>query len=79
VGNAGTGKTHLATALGFAACTQGQRVRFFTVTGLVTHLLERREERQLERLLAQLGRPDLLFAGRTGLRAVFEGGGRTAL
>jgi DNA replication protein DnaC len=26
----GTGKTRLATALGLAACRQGQRVRFFT-------------------------------------------------
>ena len=66
VGNAGTGKTHLATALGFAACTQGQRVRFFTVTGLVTHLLERREERQLERLLAQLDRHHLLVLDELG-------------
>ncbi len=29
LGNAGTGKTHLATALGFAACAQGRRIRFF--------------------------------------------------
>ena len=35
VGNPGTGKTHLATALGFAACSQGKRVRFTTTTGLV--------------------------------------------
>ena len=28
VGNPGTGKTHLATALGFAACGQGKKVRF---------------------------------------------------
>ena len=33
VGNSGTGKTHLATALGFAACSQGRRVRFFGTTG----------------------------------------------
>ena len=32
LGNAGTGKTHPATALGFAACAQGRRVRFFGVT-----------------------------------------------
>ncbi|MDB4451571.1 ATP-binding protein, partial [bacterium] len=25
IGNSGTGKTHLATALGFAACTQGRK------------------------------------------------------
>jgi DNA replication protein DnaC len=54
LGNSGTGKTHLATALGFAACQQGRRVRFWTVTGLVTQLLERREERQLERFHTQL-------------------------
>ena len=37
-GNSGTGKTHLATALAFAACSQGKRVRFFSTTGLVTEL-----------------------------------------
>ena len=31
---------HLATALGFAACTQGKRVRFASTTALVTELLE---------------------------------------
>ena len=40
MGNPGTGKTHIATALGHAACTQGKRVRFFSVTGLVNQLLE---------------------------------------
>jgi len=47
IGNSGTGKSHLATGLAFAACQQGRRVRFFTATGLVTQLLEKREERQL--------------------------------
>ena len=37
-GNSGTGKTHLATALAFAACAKGKRVRFFSTTGLVTEL-----------------------------------------
>jgi len=40
IGNSGTGKTHLATALGFAACCQGYKVRFFGYTALVTQLLE---------------------------------------
>jgi DNA replication protein DnaC len=61
VGNAGTGKTHLATALGFAACSQGKRVRFYTTTGLVTQLLEAREERTLQRLQKQLDRQDLIL------------------
>lgn len=66
IGNSGTGKTHLATALAFAACQRGQRVRFFTTTGLVTRLLESREERQLERLHRQLERQDLVVLDELG-------------
>jgi DNA replication protein DnaC len=66
IGNSGTGKTHLATALAFAACQMGFRVRFFGVTGLVTQLLERREERQLERFFKQLERVDLLVLDELG-------------
>ena len=66
VGNPGTGKTHLATALGFAACAQGKRVRFVTVTALVTQLLEARESRSLQRLLKQFERSDLLILDELG-------------
>jgi DNA replication protein DnaC len=66
VGNSGTGKTHLATALAFAACAQGRKVRFFTASGLVTLLLEAREERQLERMLKHLQRQDLIVLDELG-------------
>jgi len=66
VGNPGTGKTHLATALGFAACGQGKRVRFITTTALVTQLLEMRENRTLQRLQKQLERLDLLILDELG-------------
>lgn len=66
IGNSGTGKTHLLTALGFAACQQGHRVRFVTATGLVTQLLEHREDRQLERFLKQLERMHLLAIDELG-------------
>jgi DNA replication protein DnaC len=66
VGNSGTGKTHLATALGFSACQQGRRVRFFTATGLVTQLLERREDRQLDRLMSKLERQHLIVLDELG-------------
>jgi len=66
VGNPGTGKTHLATALGFAACSQGKRVRFYTTTGLVTQLLEQRETRTLQRLQKQLERLDLILLDELG-------------
>jgi len=66
VGNPGTGKTHLATALGFAACTSGKRVKFITTTALVTHLLEMRENRNLQRFQKQLDRLDLLILDELG-------------
>ena len=66
IGNSGTGKTHLATALGLAACHEGRKVRFFGVTSLVTQLLESREDRRLERLLKQLNRQDLLILDELG-------------
>lgn len=66
VGNPGTGKTHLATALGFAACSQGKRVKFTTTTALVTQLLEQRENRSLQRLYKQLQRQDVLILDELG-------------
>jgi DNA replication protein DnaC len=66
VGNPGTGKTHLATALGFAACGRGKRVRFTSATGLVNQLLEARDNRALERLQKQLERLDLLILNELG-------------
>ena len=66
MGNSGTGKTHVATALGVAACGQGKRVRFFRVTELITLLLEAREERQLLRLRTQLAKQDLLILDELG-------------
>jgi DNA replication protein DnaC len=66
LGNPGTGKSHIASALGFAACGQGRKVRFSTVTGLVTQLLERREERDLERFQKQLDRFHVLILDELG-------------
>jgi DNA replication protein DnaC len=80
IGNSGTGKSHLATGLAFAACQQGRRVRFFTATGLITQLLEKREERQLERFQKQLERLHLIVLdelgyvpfSKTGAELLFE-------
>jgi len=66
VGNPGTGKTHLAIALGHTACAQGRRVRFMTTSGLVTQLLEAREDRSLRRLLKQMERIELLILDELG-------------
>lgn len=66
VGNSGTGKTHLATALGIAACQQGHKVRFHRVTELITLLLEAREDKELTRFKRQLSRLDLLILDELG-------------
>jgi DNA replication protein DnaC len=84
VGNPGTGKTHLATALGHAACAQGKRVRYYSVTSLVTQLLEAREDRQLDRLLRRLEKNHLLILDefgyvpftKAGAELLFEVAGR---
>ena len=45
LGNSGTGKTHIALALGLAACQHGHRVRFTTAAALVSELIEARDEK----------------------------------
>jgi DNA replication protein DnaC len=80
VGQPGTGKTHLATALGLAACRAGWRVRFYTAAALVNRLEEAQKQYQLERLLHQLDRTDLLICdelgylsfSRTGAELLFQ-------
>jgi len=66
MGSPGTGKTHLATALGMAACGLGKRVRFFRTTELITQLMEARDDRQLTRLRGQLARLDVLILDEFG-------------
>ena len=66
LGNSGTGKTHLALALGRAACQQGYRVRFTTAAALVNDLLEARDDKRLLRLQKQLAKQDLLIVDELG-------------
>lgn len=66
VGNSGTGKTHLALALGLAACQQGQSVLWTTAARLVNDLIEARDEKRLLRLQRQLLKPVLLVIDELG-------------
>lgn len=66
IGSPGTGKTHLAIALGQAACRQGRHVRFFSAATLVNHLEEAQKQYQLERFLKQLDKTDLLICDELG-------------
>ena len=54
LGNSGTGKTHVALALGLAACQKGFTVAFTTAAALVSQLLEARDERRLLKLQRDL-------------------------
>src|SRR5271166_7190251 len=74
IGSPGTGKTHVATALGLAACRQGRRVRFVTAAKLVTRPEEAQKQYQLDRLLAQLDRADLLICDELGYLSLGRGG-----
>ena len=47
MGPSGTGKTHVALALGLAACQKGYTVAFTTAAALVHELMEARDERRL--------------------------------
>ena len=66
IGNSGTGKTHLAIALGMCACRQGLRVKFFNAPGLVTHLLLAQQEHRLIQLEKQWLKQDLVIIDEVG-------------
>jgi DNA replication protein DnaC len=66
LGNSGTGKSHVALALGLAACQRGMSVGFATAAGLVHQLMEARDEKRLLRLQAQLAAHKLLIIDELG-------------
>ena len=80
LGPSGVGKTHIALALGLAACQQGIKVRFTTASAIVHELMEARDEHKLLRLQKQLLTPGLLIIdelgfvplSKTGAELLFE-------
>ena len=51
IGDTGTGKMHLPTSLGVAACRQRRRVRFTTAAELVNDLVEARQKNEVSRVV----------------------------
>ena len=66
LGNSGTGKTHVALALGLAACQKGFSVAFITAASLVNQLMEARDDRRLLKLQRDLQAVRLLIVDEIG-------------
>jgi DNA replication protein DnaC len=79
-GGIGTGKTHLSTAIGIAACNAGFRVKFFKTASLVNALSEAKEAGSLSAYRKRIESADLLILDefgyvpydRNGSRLLFE-------
>lgn len=66
LGPPGTGKTHLATALGIKACVAGYRVQFASATAWVMRLAAAQREHRLDVYLRILDRYPLLIVDEVG-------------
>ncbi len=79
-GNVGTGKTHLATALGVEACRRGIETKFFRTATLVNKLSEAKKSGQLSSFIKKLIKAELIICDewgyvpldRTGAQLLFE-------
>ena len=75
-GPPGTGKAHLAVALGRKACRRGIPVRFFTAAELVMRLLRANAEKRLDKELTQIGKAGLIILDELGYVPIDEEGSR---
>jgi DNA replication protein DnaC len=76
IGGPGTGKTHLATAMGVAGiATQGKRVRFYSTVDLVNELEREKREGKAGRLALALSRLDLVILDELGYLPFSQAGG----
>ncbi|PNE20138.1 ATP-binding protein [Mesotoga sp. Brook.08.YT.4.2.5.1] len=65
-GNVGTGKTHLAQAIGLEACKQNKVVRFFRTAALVNRLSEAQKKSELNAFMKTLMKADLIICDEWG-------------
>jgi DNA replication protein DnaC len=76
VGGPGTGKSHLATAIGVAGITEhGKRVRFYSTVDLVNALEREKAEGKAGRIAASLLRLDLVILDELGYLPFSQAGG----
>jgi DNA replication protein DnaC len=80
LGNSGAGKTHIALALGLAACQKGHTVGLATAVCLVHQPMEAKDARRLQKLQRQIQSLKLLIVdglgyvqpSPTGIEPLFE-------
>jgi DNA replication protein DnaC len=65
-GNVGAGKTHLAIAIGVAACDAGYKTRFWSTAALVNALTESKQQGSLSVFMKQFEKLDLLICDEWG-------------
>jgi len=65
-GPVGTGKSHMATAIGVAACSRGKKAKFYRTATLVNLLSEAKAKGELRRFMKQLEKTDLLICDEWG-------------
>jgi DNA replication protein DnaC len=80
LGPSGTGKTHVASGIGLAACQRGIKTRFVTAAAIVHEMIEAQDDKRLLRLQRQLTGCELLIIdelgfvplSKTGAELLFE-------
>lgn len=65
-GPVGTGKSHMATAIGVVACSSGLKAKFYRTASLVNQLSEAKAAGELKRFMKQLEKIDLLICDEWG-------------
>jgi len=76
VGGPGTGKTHLATAIGVSGITRhGKRVRFYSTVDLVNALEQEKAQGKAGRIASSLLRLDLVILDELGYLPFSQAGG----
>ena len=76
IGGPGTGKTHLATAIGVAGiAAKGKRVRFYSTVDLVNELEKEKREGKAGRIALALTRMDLVILDELGYLPFSQAGG----
>lgn len=74
-GNPGTGKTHIAIALGIQACLEGYKVLFYNAPNLINRLKEARSDRMLLTVQRQFESYDLVIIDELGYISFDKEGG----